>query len=55
MNAQVLKKLLEQDEPPAGQIIATNIVAFAGVSAGYEDAVSTLKECVQDKQGIDPA
>lgn len=55
MNAQMLKKLPEQDQPAAGKVIATNIVAFAGVSTGHQDAVSTLEQCIKHKQRVDSA
>jgi len=51
----MLKKLPEQDQPAARKVVATNIVAFAGVSAGHQDAVSALEECVKHKQRVDPA
>jgi hypothetical protein len=55
MNAQMLEKLPEQDKPAAGKVVATNIVAFAGVSAGHQDAVSALEQCVKHKQRVYPA
>jgi hypothetical protein len=55
MNAQMIEKLPEQDKPAAGKVVATNIVAFAGVSAGHQDAVSALEQCVKHKQRVDPA
>ena len=55
MYSHVFKELAEQDKPSPGKVIATNIVAFAGVSARYQNAVCALKKSVQNKQGIDPA
>jgi hypothetical protein len=55
MNAQMLKKLPEQGQPSASKVVATNIVAFARVSAGYQDAVSALQQRIQHKQRVDPA
>ena len=55
MNAQMLEKLPEQDKPAAGKVVATNIVAFAGVSAGHQDTVSALEQCVKHKQRVYPA
>jgi hypothetical protein len=55
MNAQVLEKLPEQDQSAARKVVATNIVAFAGVSTGHQDAVSALKQSVKHKQRVDPA
>jgi hypothetical protein len=52
LNSDVFQQVLEDDEPPSGEQIATDIVAVAGMSPGDPDAVHSLAEGLQDKLGI---
>ena len=51
LDADVLKKIFEDDEPPSGVEIATDVVALARMSPGDPDPVNSMTQGLKDEIG----